>query len=58
MLAVIEENVTNRLASKGSGGADFDKGLAALDSGDYGTALREFRPLAEQGMPMPSTIWV
>ena len=49
MLAVIEENVTNRLASKGSGGTDFDKGLAAYKSGDYATALGEFRPLAEQG---------
>ena len=30
-------------------GADFDKGLAAYKSGDYATALREWRPLAEQG---------
>ena len=28
---------------------DFGKGLAAYRSGDYATALREFRPLAEQG---------
>ncbi|MCZ6588729.1 MAG: tetratricopeptide repeat protein [Alphaproteobacteria bacterium] len=28
---------------------DFDKGLAAYNSGDYATALREMRPLAEQG---------
>jgi hypothetical protein len=32
-----------------SWGADFMKGLAAYQSGDYATALREFRPLAEQG---------
>jgi uncharacterized protein len=32
-----------------SAGADFQKGLAAYDSGDYATALREFRPLAEEG---------
>ena len=30
-------------------GADFDKGLAAAQSGDFATALREWRPLAEQG---------
>jgi len=32
-----------------SWGADFDKGLAAAQSGDFATALREFRPLAQQG---------
>jgi TPR repeat protein len=32
-----------------SGGADFDKGLAAAKSGDFATALREWRPLAEDG---------
>jgi len=31
-----------------SWGADYDKGLAAAHSGDFATALREFRPLAEQ----------
>ncbi len=29
--------------------ADFQKGLAAYSRGDYATALRELRPLAEQG---------
>ena len=29
--------------------AGFAEGLAAFDRGDYATALREFRPLAEQG---------
>jgi S1-C subfamily serine protease len=29
--------------------ADFQKGLTAYNSGDYATALREWRPLAEQG---------
>jgi TPR repeat protein len=37
----------------GSGGAvwaqDFRKGLEAYNSGDYATALKEWRPLAEQG---------
>jgi TPR repeat protein len=30
--------------------ADFQKGLTAYDSGDYATALREWTPLAEQGL--------
>ena len=38
--------------------ADFQKGLTAYKSGDYATALREWTPLAKQGMPVPSTIWV
>jgi TPR repeat protein len=29
--------------------ADFDEAVAAYHRGDYATALREFRPLAEQG---------
>ena len=29
--------------------ADFQKGLSAYDKGDYATALRVFKPLAEQG---------
>ena len=37
----------------GAGGAvwagDFDKGMKAYRSGDYATALKEWRPLAEQG---------
>ena len=28
---------------------DFDKGVAAYKAGDYGAALKEFRPLAESG---------
>jgi TPR repeat protein len=28
---------------------DYDKGAAAYSAGDYVTALREWRPLAEQG---------
>ena len=31
---------------------DFQKGLAAYESGDYATALREWKPLAKQGMPL------
>ena len=29
--------------------ADFQKGVDAYDRGDYATALREWKPLAEQG---------
>ena len=32
-----------------SWGGDYNKGLAAAESGDFATALRKFRPLAEQG---------
>ena len=32
-----------------SQGADFQKGLTAVQSGDFATALREWAPLAEQG---------
>ena len=37
------------LASSVAGAADFANGLDALDRGDYGTALKEFKPLAEAG---------
>ena len=37
------------LFSAGSAWADLDDGVAAYESGDYATALKEFRPLAEQG---------
>ena len=30
--------------------AGFDEGVAAHERGDYATALREFRPLAERGL--------
>ncbi len=32
-----------------AGGQDYEKGLRAYEQRDYATALREFRPLAEQG---------
>ena len=32
-----------------SWGADFQKGLTAAQSGDFATALREWKSLAEQG---------
>ena len=32
-----------------SWGADYQKGLAAAKSGDFATALREWKPHAEQG---------
>src|SRR5438128_12438844 len=30
--------------------ADFQKGLAAYKAGDFATALKQWRPLAEQGL--------
>ena len=35
-----------------SWGADLQKGNDAYDRGDYATALREWRPLAEQGVAL------
>jgi TPR repeat protein len=35
--------------TKMSSSGDFQKGLAAAQSGDYATALREWKPLAEKG---------
>jgi len=32
-----------------SASADWQKGFTAYNSGDYATALREWKPLAEQG---------
>ena len=50
LIRIIYLTLAVLLGSTGaSWGADYDKGLAAYQSGDYATALREFRPLAEQG---------
>jgi len=38
--------------------ADYQKGLAAAQQGDFATALRELKPLPNRGMPLPRTIWV
>jgi uncharacterized protein len=35
---------------------DFDTGMKAYDKGDYATALREWRPLAEQGDALTQSI--
>ena len=43
---------------KGCESAGHQKVLTVAQSGDYATALREWTPLAKQGMPLPSTIWV
>jgi hypothetical protein len=51
--------LTILLGSAGvSESADFQKGLTAAQRGDFATALREWKPLAERGTPNPSTIWV
>jgi hypothetical protein len=39
------------LSCAGLAGADFAAGVAAYERGDYATALREWRPLAESGEP-------
>ena len=50
LIATICLMIAVLLGSAGmSWSADFQKGLTAYKSGDYATALREFRPLAEQG---------
>ena len=36
--------------------ADWDKGLTAYESGDLVTALREFTPLAEQGVAVVQSL--
>ena len=42
--------LTILLGSMGvSASADFQKGYTAYTSGDYATALREWKPLAKQG---------
>ena len=49
-LTALVFGVTLLLASGGVGYAqDFQKGVKAYDKGDIATALREWRPLAEQG---------
>ena len=37
---------------------DYQKGYSAAQREDFGTALREWTPLAKQGMVMPRPIWV
>ena len=45
------------LGSAGVGwSGDFQKGVAAYESGDYATALREWEPLAKQGDAMESLL--
>ena len=36
--------------------AGFDEGIAAVQRGDYATAFREYRPLAEQGLITQETL--
>ena len=50
LTATICLTLTVLLGSAGlSWGADFQKGMDAAQRGDYATALREWKPLAEQG---------
>ena len=47
--AVLLAVALSMLAAPVAGAQDFDKGSRAYKKGDYATALREWRPLAEQG---------
>ncbi len=49
ILAVLLQQGCTTLEQSYRHGADFQKGLAAAQSGDFATALREWKPLAEQG---------
>ena len=50
LIRIIYLTLTILLGSVGtSWGADYEKGLAAYEGGDFATALREWSPLAEQG---------
>jgi uncharacterized protein len=50
LIRIIYLTLAVLLGSTGtSWGADWNKGYTAYESGDYATALREWRPLAEQG---------
>ena len=50
LTATICLTITVLLGSAGvSWSVDFQKGLAAVQRGDFATALREWTPLAEQG---------
>ena len=50
LIRIISLTLAVFLGSVGTGwGADFNKGLAAAQSGDFATALHEWTPLAKQG---------
>ena len=49
VLLVLAAPACVETADKRNTDAGVDDGLAAYQRGDYATALREFRPLAEQG---------
>ena len=48
-LAILLGGLVTGCGSDFDSGTDFDKGLAAYKNGDFATALRQFRPLAEDG---------
>ena len=52
MLGLIRTTILSLALAFGAGAAlaqDFQKGFTAYNEGDYATALKEWRPLAEQG---------
>ena len=53
MLGLIRTTILSLALAFGAGAAlaqDFQKGFTAYNEGDYATALKEWRPLAEQGI--------
>ena len=57
LTAILCLTIAVLLGSAGAGwGADFQKGGAAYLSGDYATALREIKPLAEKGYDLPQLV--
>ena len=47
--------LTVMVSASGSFGADLQRKLDAFDRGDYATALKEWNPLAEQGVTPANT---
>ena len=48
-LLILPVLLLNLLVGYPAFSAEFQKGVDAYDRGDYATALREWKPLAEQG---------
>ena len=49
VLTIISISLTYLFLGTPSYSADFNKGLTAAQSGDFATALKEWKPLAEEG---------
>jgi TPR repeat protein len=51
VVACVAATLSNRMAHAGTSDDDFRQGLSAFNTGDYVTALRLWRPLAEREEP-------